>query len=78
MLPEYVVTFEYQAEGRTYDGRYSTGWPEEEGHTFKILFDPKHPARNTGSDTLRNVWIMFTYGLGFALGSLFGKLRKYR
>jgi hypothetical protein len=49
-LAEFAIAFSYPAQGRTYQGTYKAGSPEEEGHTFEILFDPSNPQRNSASD----------------------------
>jgi hypothetical protein len=56
-LAEYVITFSYIAQGKTYVGKYKAGSPEEDGHTFEIQYDPSHPERNTGSDEHPNLWV---------------------
>jgi hypothetical protein len=43
-LAEFAITFSYPAQGQTYQGTYKAGSPEEEGHTFEILFDPSNPG----------------------------------
>ena len=58
--PEYVVTFSYSVGGQTFEGTYRATSPQECGHGFEILYDPKHPSRNTGSDALNNRWVRFT------------------
>jgi hypothetical protein len=63
--PEYVVTFLYSADGQTFKGTYRTNSPQECGHNFEILYDPKHPHKNTGSDVLNKRWIrMIAAALG--------------
>jgi hypothetical protein len=57
---EYVVTFTYSADGRTFKGRYRTNSPQECGHNFEILYNPRHPSRNTGSDALTRSWLTMT------------------
>jgi hypothetical protein len=54
---EYVVTFAYEVNGRTFKGNYRANSPQQSGHTFEILYDSEHPARNTGSDVLQRSWI---------------------
>jgi hypothetical protein len=58
--PGYVVTFSYSADGQTFKGRYRTNSPQECGHEFEILYNPKHPSRNTGSDALTRSWLTMT------------------
>ena len=69
-LPEYVVTFTYNGDGRALTGRYITTSPQERGHTFDIYYDPKHPNRNTGLDEPINPWVRWTariLGIGTVL-----------
>ena len=62
---EYVVTFSYSADGQTFKGTYRTNSPQECGHDFEILYDPKHPHKNTGSDGLNKRWVrMIAVALG--------------
>jgi hypothetical protein len=44
-LAEFTITFSYPAQSQTYYGTYKAGSPEQEGHTFEILFDPSDPQR---------------------------------
>ena len=70
VLPEYVVTFAYTVNGRTYKGRYRANSIRVCGLTLEILYDPKHPSRNTGSDVPFNPWLKWgarVLGLGAAL-----------
>jgi hypothetical protein len=60
VLPEYVVTFLYLADGQTFEGNYRANSPQECGHEFEILYDPKHLSRNTGSDVLNKRWVRMT------------------
>src|SRR5450755_425994 len=55
--PEYIVTFSYSVAGQTFKGTYRTNSPQECGHDFEILYDPKHPSRNTASDVLNKRWV---------------------
>jgi hypothetical protein len=54
--PEYVITFSYLADGQPFKGTYRANSSQECGHDFEILYDPKHPSRNTGSDVLTRRW----------------------
>ncbi len=58
--PEYVVTFSYSVGGQTFEGTYRANSPQEFGHDFEILYDPKRPNRNTGSDVLNKRWVRLT------------------
>ena len=58
--PGYVVTFSYSADGQTFKGTYRTNSPQECGHYFEILYNPKHPSRNTGSDSVTRSWATMT------------------
>jgi hypothetical protein len=58
--PGYVVTFSYSADGQTFKGTYRASSPQECGHDFEILYNPKHPSRNTGSDGLTQSWVTMT------------------
>jgi hypothetical protein len=63
--PEYVVTFSYSVGGQTFMGTYRANSQEECGHAFEILYDPKHPHKNTGSDVLNKRWVrMIAAALG--------------
>jgi len=53
----YVITFAYDVAGRTVTSKYVTSTPKESGDTFDILYDSKHPNRNTGSDGPTNPWV---------------------
>ena len=68
--PEYLVSFSYLVNGRVFEGSYRANSLQECGHTFEILYDPKNPSRNTGSDMLNNRWIKWggiIIGIGVAL-----------
>jgi hypothetical protein len=69
---EYIVTFSYVANGRTFKGNYGANSPQECGHTFEILYDPAHPNINTGSDVLQNPWIRITAGILGIISALIG------
>jgi len=58
--PGYVVTFSYSADGQTFKGTYRASSPQKCGHDFEILYNPKHPSRNTGSDALTQSWVTMT------------------
>jgi Tfp pilus assembly protein PilW len=62
--PLYLVTFSYSADSQTFKGTYRTNSEQECGHEFEILYNPKHPSRNTGSDGLTQSWATMT---GFVL-----------
>ena len=59
-VSEYDVTFSYEVNGRTYGGNYRTTSPQESGHIFEILYNPKYPNENTGSDILPKPWVKVT------------------
>jgi len=68
--PEYLVSFSYLVNGRVFEGSYRANSLQECGHTFEILYDPKNPSRNTGSDVLNDRWIKWggtIIGIGVAL-----------
>jgi|HubBroStandDraft_6_1064221.scaffolds.fasta_scaffold1940057_1 hypothetical protein len=75
VLPEYIVTFEYQVNAETYSGKYRSGWPVEDGHEFTILYDPGNPTANTGSDALYSAWNIFLRKVGYALGWIIAWVR---
>ena len=58
--PGYLVTFSYSVDGQTFKGTYRANSPQECGHDFEILYNPKHPSRNTGSDGLTQSWVTMT------------------
>jgi hypothetical protein len=58
--PLYLVTFSYSADGQTFKGTYRTNSEQECGHEFEILYNPKHPSRNTGSDGVTQSWVTMT------------------
>jgi hypothetical protein len=60
---EYVVTFCYMVNGRTFKGTYRANSLQECGHTFEILYDPQNPSRNSGSDILQKSWVRITAGI---------------
>ncbi len=65
---EYVITFSYTVGGKTYQGKYLSGSPREDGHTFEIQYDPNHAERNTGTDVALRPWVkVLTWILGGAL-----------
>ena len=69
-ITDYVITFAYDAAGSTVRGKYTTRTPPELGHKFDILYDPKHPKRNTGSDGPVNPWVKWAVrivGIGIAI-----------
>src|SRR3954466_4122736 len=70
-LGQYVVTFAYEVLGKTYRGWYFAGSPAEEGKTFEILYDPRHPKRNTGSEYRGSVWLKVVVGI---FAGVFGAL----
>jgi hypothetical protein len=78
VLPEYEVTFEYQADGKIFTGKYRAGWPVEDGHSFAILYDPRNPKDNTGSESLHTAWNAFVRSVGQALRPLLGRLYRDR
>jgi hypothetical protein len=57
---EYAVTFTYSAGGRSFRGTYRTNSPQECGHDLEILYNAKHPSRNTGTDALSRSWLTMT------------------
>jgi hypothetical protein len=68
--PEYRVSFSYVVDGRLLEGSYRATFPQVCGHSFEILYDPKKPSRNTGSDMLDNRWLKWgagIIGIGLAL-----------
>jgi hypothetical protein len=69
---EYIVTFSYVVNGRTFEGKYRASTPQECGHTFEILYDPARPNKNTGSDALQNPWIRITAGILGIISVLIG------
>ncbi len=65
---EYLVTFAYSVGGKTYRGQYKSGSPPEDGHTFEIQYDPRHPESNTGTDLALRPWVKaFTWIVGGVL-----------
>jgi len=58
--PEFVVTFSYSVGDQMFKGTYRANSPQECGHDFEILYDPRNPQKNTGSDVLNNRWIRVT------------------
>jgi Protein of unknown function (DUF3592) len=60
--PGYVVTFFYEADGRTFDGKFQATIPYDAGHTFKISYDPDDPKKNTGADY--SSWFMHIIAIG--------------
>ena len=70
--PEFVVTFSYLADDRTFEGTYRANSPREVGHDFEILYDPKRPSRNTGSDVLNNRWAGVAAAVVGVLAALLG------
>ncbi len=56
-VAEYVVSFSYEAQGRSYKGRYKSGVPRENGYSFEIVYDPEKPERNTASEDPENGWM---------------------
>lgn len=67
---EHRGSFSYLVNGQRYDGSYGANSPQECGRVLEILYDPKNPSRNTGSDVLNNTWIKWgarILGIGTAL-----------
>jgi|HubBroStandDraft_2_1064218.scaffolds.fasta_scaffold395509_1 hypothetical protein len=62
-VTEYVVTFSYDVGGRKWTGKHTTSTPPEIGHKFEILYDPKHPNRNSGIDHAMNPWVKWVIRL---------------
>lgn len=54
---EYVVSFSYVVRDQSFEGSYRVNSPQERGHSFEILYDPRKPSRNTGSDVLDHAWV---------------------
>jgi hypothetical protein len=54
---EFVITFSYTVQGKTYFGKYTSGSPRDEGHTLEIQYDVSHPEKNTGSDVPPKPWV---------------------
>ena len=46
----YEVSFVYAAEGRTYTASFTSYEQYTEGQTFRILYDPADPQRNSKND----------------------------
>ena len=46
----YQVSFVYAAEGRTFTSTFTAYQPYTEGTTFRILYDPHDPQRNSKVD----------------------------
>jgi hypothetical protein len=61
---EYIATFQYQVNGKTYAGKFKRSSPVDACHQFEISYNPNDPSRNTGSDvqfTMRGrftIWII--------------------
>ena len=50
-MPQFAVTFKYQANGKEYSGEYVVNAEKVAlGHTFTICYDPKNPQNNSGSE----------------------------
>jgi hypothetical protein len=61
--PQYRISFSYVADRQVMEGSYRATLPRECGHSFEILYDPKKPSRNTGSDVLGNLWLRWVGGI---------------
>lgn len=73
VLPEYIATFTYTVNGLAYKGKYRANSIRVLGQTFEILYDPKSPEKNTGSDLPLKPWIRWTariLGIGTAIGMI--------
>ncbi|WP_083808394.1 DUF3592 domain-containing protein [Granulicella tundricola] len=64
---EYVVTFSYEVDGRTYRSWYYAGTFHKEGKTLEILYDPHHPSKNTGSEYYGLFWAR---AIGWVMGGV--------
>jgi hypothetical protein len=50
-MPQFAVTFKYQANGQEYSGEYVVNAEKVAlGHTFTICYDPKDPQKNSGTE----------------------------
>ncbi|HEY6376342.1 MAG TPA: DUF3592 domain-containing protein [Edaphobacter sp.] len=56
-MAEFVVSFTYEVSGKTYNDKYKSGSPKEEGETFEILYDPHKPRRNNSSGFPAPIWM---------------------
>jgi hypothetical protein len=54
--PSYIITFTYTVGGKTFRDKFKLGSPRENGHTFEIQYDPRHPEKNTGSEVPLEPW----------------------
>ena len=46
--PEYRVSFSYVVDGRVLEGSYLASFPQECGHRFEILYDPRKTKEEHG------------------------------
>ena len=72
-MAEFVISFTYEVSGKTYNDKYKSGSPKEEGETFEILYDPQKPLRNNSSGFPTPIWmklIIWALVTAIALGFL--------
>lgn len=70
-LAQWLVSFSYGVDGKTYGGRFQAGSPHRPGDTFSITFDPAHPQNHTGSDPKRKpLAAVLLWGVAAALLAL--------
>jgi hypothetical protein len=69
----YTVTYEYEFQGRKYQGKYRRDSPVDPGHQFEVAYDPLRPDRNTGAvnQPQSTVSVIFGVVLGTVLILLF-------
>jgi hypothetical protein len=69
----YTVIYEYEVQGRKYQGKYKRDSPVDPGHQFEVAYDPQRPDRNTGAENQpqSTVSIIFGMVLGTVLILLF-------
>jgi hypothetical protein len=65
---QYRVRFSYLVNGKKYEGSYGADSLQQAGQTFEILYDPKYPNKNTGSDFLSRSWAKWVVG-GFSIAA---------
>ncbi len=48
-MPGHIVKFSYEADGRSFNGKFRSSIPFNVGDEFKLSCDPDHPNKNTAN-----------------------------
>lgn len=69
----YVIRFSYTVDGRAYEGSYRANSERDCGDRLEIVYDPREPRRNSGSDIMHNPWVKWgarIAGVAIVIGAI--------